>query len=56
MLFRSASCTGIVANNRIGIALAGDATTGVSADACALLENYVVDTGDRQGVLDPAAT
>jgi hypothetical protein len=51
-----ASSTGIVANNRIGIALAGDATTGVSADGCALLENYVVDTGDRQGVLDPAAT
>lgn len=51
-----ANCTGIVANNRIGIALAGDATTGVSAAACACLENYVVDTGDRQGVLDPAAT
>ena len=50
------ACTGIVANNRIGIALGGDATTGVTAAACACLENYVVDTGDRSGVLDPAAT
>lgn len=51
-----ASATGMVVNNRIGIALAGDATTGISAAGCAALENYVVDTGDRQGVLDPAAT
>jgi hypothetical protein len=53
----AAAATGIVMHNSIGIALAGDATTGVTAAACALVENYVVDTGaDRQGVLDPAAT
>lgn len=48
--------TGIVARNHIAIALAGDATTGVDAIACGAIENYVVDTGDRQAVLDPAAT
>jgi hypothetical protein len=48
--------TGIVCNNLIGITLAGNATTGVDCDGCALLENYVVDIGDRSGVLDPVAT
>lgn len=52
----AATATGMVMNNRIGIALAGNATTGVTAQACAQCENYVVDTGDRQGVLDPVAT
>lgn len=52
----AATATGMVFNNRIGIALAGNATTGISAAACAACENYVVDTGDRQGVLDPIAT
>lgn len=52
----AATATGMVFNNRIGIALAGNATTGISAVACAAAENYVVDTGDRQGVLDPVAT
>jgi hypothetical protein len=52
----SDTSTGIVANNRIGIALAADATTGVDCIACAQIENYVVDTGDRQGILDPVAT
>lgn len=51
-----ASATGIIANNRIGIALGGGATTGISAAGCSALENYVVDTGDVQGVLDPVAT
>lgn len=51
-----AASTGMVMNNRVGIALGGDATTGISADNCSMCENYVVDTGDRQGVLDPAAT
>ena len=53
----AATATGLVVNNLVGIALAGNATTGVTAQACTLIENYVVDTGaDRQGVLDPAAT
>jgi hypothetical protein len=52
----AATATGLVVNNRVAIALAGDATTGISAVACGQLQNYVVDTGDRQGVLDPAAT
>lgn len=51
-----ATATGIIVGNRVAIALAGDVTTGISAAACGLLENYVVDTGDRQGVLDPVAT
>lgn len=50
------TATGMVMGNLIGIALAGNATTGVTAAACAQCENYVVDTGDRQGVLDPVAT
>jgi hypothetical protein len=53
----AASSTGVVAYNSIGIALAGDATTGVSCGSgVALIQNFVVDTGDRQGVLDPAGT
>lgn len=53
----AATATGIVSGNHVGIALGGDATTGISAEACTLIENYVVDTGaDRQGVLDPVAT
>lgn len=53
----AASSTGLVMHNSIGIALAGNATTGVTASTgVALVENYVVDIGDRQGVLDPIAT
>jgi len=46
----------IVANNRYGYADAGDATDGVNAIVASCLENYVVDIGDRNGVLDPGAT
>ena len=52
----AATATGLIYNNRIGIQLAGNATTGVDADLCAMAENYVVDHttgGDVQGVLDP---
>lgn len=52
----AATATGVVMNNRIGMNLAGNVTTAVSAAGCACCENYVVDIGDRQGVLDPAAT
>ncbi len=52
----AATTTGIVCNNLIGITLAGNVTTGVKADGVALLENYVVDIGDRSAVLDPAKT
>lgn len=52
----AATATGLIVNNRVAIALAAGATTGISAAACGALENYVVDTGDRQGVLDPVAT
>ncbi len=47
---------GIVANNRIGYGDAGDQTTAIDAIVASCLENYVVDIGDRQGVLDPVAT
>jgi len=53
----AASSTGIVAYNSVGAALAGDATTNINASTgVVLIENYSVDTGDRQGVLDPVAT
>lgn len=53
----AASSTGIVAYNSVGAALAGDATTNINCSTgVVLIENYSVDTGDRQGVLDPAAT
>lgn len=53
----AASSTGIVAYNSVGAALAGDATTNINCSSgVVLIENYSVDTGDRQGVLDPAAT
>jgi hypothetical protein len=53
----SGSPTGIVARNIVGAALAGDVTTNIAVGAaCLLAENYSVDIGDRQGVLDPAAT
>lgn len=53
----AASSTGIVAYNGVGAALAADATTNITASTgVVLIENYSVDTGDRQGVLDPAAT
>jgi hypothetical protein len=53
----AAGATGLVMRNLVGIALAGDVTTGVTAAGCALAQNYVVDTGaDRQAVLDPVAT
>ena len=47
---------GIVANNRLGYGDAGDQTTAVNAIVASCLENYVVDIGDRSGVLDPIAT
>jgi hypothetical protein len=53
----AASSTGIIAYNGVGAALAGDATTNITASTgVVLIENYSVDTGDRQGVLDPIAT
>lgn len=53
----AASSTGIVAYNGVGAVLAADATTNISCGStCVLIENYSVDVGDRQGVLDPAAT
>jgi len=53
----AASSTGIVAYNSVGAALAGDVTTNITCSTgVVLIENYSVDTGDRQGVLDPVAT
>jgi len=53
----AASSTGLVAYNSVGAALAGDATTNINCSTgVVMIENYSVDTGDRQGVLDPAAT
>lgn len=52
----AATTTGIVANNRVGANLAGNATTNITANGCMMCENYSVDIGDRQGVLDPIAT
>ena len=53
----AASSTGIVAYNSVGAALAGNATTNITASTgVVLIENYSVDTGDVQGVLDPIAT
>lgn len=53
----AASSTGIVAYNGVGAALGADATTNISCSTgCVLIQNYSVDTGDRQGILDPAAT
>lgn len=53
----AASSTGIVCRNIVGAALAADATTNITCGAGVVLaENYSVDTGDRQGVLDPIAT
>lgn len=52
----AATATGIVANNRVGANLAGNATTNITATGCVMCENYSVDIGDRQGVLDPIAT
>jgi hypothetical protein len=51
-----ASTTGVVMNNTVSIALGGDATTGIDSDGTFKCQNFVVDTGDRQGVLDPVAT
>lgn len=53
----AASSTGIVAYNGVGAALAADATTNILCNSgVVLIQNFSVDTGDRQGVLDPAAT
>jgi hypothetical protein len=53
----SGSPTGIVARNVVGAALGCNATTNIQVGAgCVLAENYSVDIGDRQGVLDPIAT
>lgn len=52
----AATATGIVANNRVGANLVGNATTNITATGCMMCENYSVDIGDRQGVLDPIAT
>jgi hypothetical protein len=49
--------TGIVAYNVVGAALACNATTNITVGTKAVLaQNFSVDTGDVQGVLDPAAT
>lgn len=52
----AATATGLVMGNLVAIALAGNATTGITAQAAGQCQNFVVDTGDRQGVLDPIAT
>ena len=52
----AAATTGVVMRNLVGIALAANATTGIVCAGCHACENYVVDTGDRQGVLDPVTT
>ena len=52
----AAATTGVVMNNFAGIALAGNATTGIVGVGTVMCENYVVDTGDRSGVYDPATT
>jgi hypothetical protein len=52
-----ANTTGIVARNVVGAALGCNATTNITVGSSAVLaENYSVDVGDRQGVLDPIAT
>lgn len=50
--------TGIVSDNRVHGAVAGNATTNISCGTkMGLFENYSVDAaGDVQGVLDPVAT
>jgi hypothetical protein len=53
----AAGSTGTVAYNGVGAALAGNATTNITGGGTVtMIENYSVDTGDRQGVLDPVAT
>lgn len=53
----ASSSTGIVAYNSVGAALAGDVTTNISCGSTVvLIQNFSVDTGDRQGVLDPVQT
>jgi hypothetical protein len=47
---------GLVFQNRYGYADAGNQTDGINAIVAACAENYVVDIGDRTGLLDPAAT
>ncbi len=50
----AATSTGLIYNNRLGYGDAGNQTTAVSADLCAMCENYVVDSvSGAQGVLDP---
>jgi hypothetical protein len=52
-----ANTTGIGARNVVGAALGCNATTNITVGSSAVLaENYSVDVGDRQGVLDPIAT
>jgi hypothetical protein len=46
--------TGMIFNNRLGYGDVGNATTAVDADACAMCENYVVDSvSAASGILDP---
>ena len=47
---------GIVANNRLGYGDVGNATTQIDAIVASALQNFVVDIGDRTGVLDPVST
>lgn len=53
----ASSSTGVIAYNVVGAALAGNATTNITGGGTVtMIQNYSVDTGDRQGVLDPVAT
>lgn len=53
----ASTSTGICAYNSVGAALAANATTNITGGGTVtMIENYSVDTGDRQGVLDPVAT
>jgi len=53
----AATSTGIVAYNGVGTLLSGNATTNINVGSTmSVIQNYSVDIGDRQGVLDPVAT
>ena len=53
----AATSTGVAAYNGVGTLIGLDATTlNTFGSTMAVIQNYAVDTGDRQGVLDPVAT
>jgi len=53
----AAASTGVVAYNGVGGRETDNTTDQITAGAAmTLIQNYAVDEGDRQGVLDPAAT